>query len=545
MRNCGYQTKFTFNNNSLNYNLSKLKFKDGYKEIHVDDFFTDSQLLPTKYNDNLMRTLVSTKNDSYYMISTIEFTNNRKIQFITVDGNSLSEYQYNNPDTVIDMVNTDQLRPISFDVENMTDSVKASLDAHSGAIWYCLFLYKNFNYRVGLIDDSMVFLSVTNVNMANAFWNSHYMTYGNGYGSNGRFEDFTSLDVVGHEVSHGLIESLGGLYYQGESGALNESIADIFGTCLEKYYDIVSKKDLFDWDVGEDFGTALRSMANPKSKRQPDTYGGQYWASTVSPQDQGGVHTNSGVNNYMFYLLSVGGVGVNDKNVKYNIKKTFKMFELAKYIYLCMKGHAEYQKVTERVTYREFCNVLLNNFNLFSDDEDLKNSLKEAITAVGVFDRSFVPDPDVPIPPVPPPTPNPPSPDIPPIPPSPPLPHPPQPPRRPVCYMNFVFPFVDTNFITFAGWHHPWVDRVILYPSSYMFVNGVKNGFMYIVIKNPSNTVTFSFQDGRNYMIEPTRSDEFIKFKVPTGVGQCIMYVGEEGRFFSGKISIKNIEFYL
>ena len=74
------------------------------------------------------------------------------------------------------------------------------------------------------------------------------------------------LDIVGHEASHGVVEASGGLVYQGESGALNESIADIFGTCLEKYYDIKSGKSLFDWDMGEDIGRNLRSMSNPKIK---------------------------------------------------------------------------------------------------------------------------------------------------------------------------------------------------------------------------------------------------------------------------------------
>ena len=89
--------------------------------------------------------------------------------------------------------------------------------------------------------------------MANAFWNSHYMTYGNGKepGALSDMEPLTSIDVVGHEASHGIIEALGGLVYQGESGAINESIADIIGTCLEKYYDIKSQSNLFDWLMGK------------------------------------------------------------------------------------------------------------------------------------------------------------------------------------------------------------------------------------------------------------------------------------------------------
>ncbi len=139
------------------------------------------------------------------------------------------------------------------------------------------------------------------------------MCYGLGDGS--FLNPVVSLDVAGHEYSHLVIENngLGGLDYQSESGALNESFADIFGTCIEFY----SRPASANWLLGEGVMVAapnLRSMSNPDQgfEPQPDTYQGTYWVNTNSPDDNGGVHTNSGVQNYWFYLLSQGGTGTND-----------------------------------------------------------------------------------------------------------------------------------------------------------------------------------------------------------------------------------------
>ena len=103
------------------------------------------------------------------------------------------------------------------------------------------------------------------------------------------------LDVEGHEYTHMVINhnGNGGLTYQGESGALNESFADIFGACVE-FYSGVSPN----WYIGEDVmigQPAMRSMSSPNLLQQPDTYQGTYWVNTDSTQDNGGVHTNSGV----------------------------------------------------------------------------------------------------------------------------------------------------------------------------------------------------------------------------------------------------------
>lgn len=140
-------------------------------------------------------------------------------------------------------------------------------------------------------------------NYVNAFWDGTRMTYGDG---NATYTPLTSLDIGGHEITHGLTSYTANLNYSYESGALNESFSDCFGTAVEWYADPAHA----DWLIGEDIGAAFRSHSNPNAYGQPDTYLGTNWATGTA--DNGGVHTNSGVQNYWFYLLANGGSGTND-----------------------------------------------------------------------------------------------------------------------------------------------------------------------------------------------------------------------------------------
>lgn len=161
------------------------------------------------------------------------------------------------------------------------------------------------------------------------------MLYGNGKILGGLFtlmNPVVGIDVAGHEYSHLIIgrNGLGGLNYESESGAINESIADMLGTAIEFY-----SGSSPNWTIGEGIPTAsflnpnpsphMRSMSDPNNANpgpQPDTYNGTNWASTANPtadNDHGGVHTNSGVGNYWFYLLSQGGSGTNDIGNPFNV----------------------------------------------------------------------------------------------------------------------------------------------------------------------------------------------------------------------------------
>lgn len=143
----------------------------------------------------------------------------------------------------------------------------------------------------------------------NAFWNGQEMTYGAGGGNN---RPFSSLDVCGHEFTHGLTGNSSGLIYQDESGALNESFSDIFGAAIEFF----ARPDNANWMLGEDIG-GIRSLSNPNSFMDPDTYHGSNW--WFGAGDNGGVHTNSGVQNFWYYLLTDGGSGTNDNGDAYSV----------------------------------------------------------------------------------------------------------------------------------------------------------------------------------------------------------------------------------
>lgn len=148
-------------------------------------------------------------------------------------------------------------------------------------------------------------------NYFNAFWDGTRMTYGDG-SSTDNFKPLTAIDVCGHEITHGLTTFTANLNYSNESGAMNEGFSDIFGTAIE----VFARPTQNDWLIGGDFYT-IRSMSAPKAYTQPDTYQGTNWYTGTA--DNGGVHTNSGVLNYWFYLLSVGKSGTNDKGTAYNV----------------------------------------------------------------------------------------------------------------------------------------------------------------------------------------------------------------------------------
>lgn len=141
----------------------------------------------------------------------------------------------------------------------------------------------------------------------NAFWDGERMTYGDGDGAPST--PLTSMDIVGHEITHGLTSNTANLVYADESGALNESFSDIFGTAIEEY----SKPGDWDWLLGAEIGVSFRSMSNPNLYACPDTYGGEMWI------DGADVHTNSGVQNHWYYLLTEGGAGTNDVGDVYSV----------------------------------------------------------------------------------------------------------------------------------------------------------------------------------------------------------------------------------
>jgi len=185
---------------------------------------------------------------------------------------------------------------------------KTGVSAHrNAAIAYEYFrTIHNRNSINGTGGNVTSIINVNNKNgtkMDNAYWNGEMMFYGNG---NTAFTPLAgSLDVAGHEMTHGVVQNTAGLEYQGQSGAINESMADIFGSLMDRD----------DWQIGDDItkttyipSGALRDLSDPHNGRtslsqngyQPKTMS-EYYTGT---NDNGGVHINSGIVNYAYYLIA-------------------------------------------------------------------------------------------------------------------------------------------------------------------------------------------------------------------------------------------------
>ncbi|WGT63861.1 M4 family metallopeptidase [Variovorax paradoxus] len=147
----------------------------------------------------------------------------------------------------------------------------------------------------------------------NAFWNGKQMVFGDGDGE--VMNRFTiAVDIIGHELTHGVIDHESGLVYQGQSGALNESICDVFGVLVKQHL-LKQTAQQSDWLIGAGLFTAkvaaraLRSMAEPGTAYDDPVLGKDPQPAhmkdlVVTRQDNGGVHINSGIPNRAFYLAA-------------------------------------------------------------------------------------------------------------------------------------------------------------------------------------------------------------------------------------------------
>jgi hypothetical protein len=214
------------------------------------------------------------------------------------------------------------------DIWNAT-AERAGVDAHWGARWTYDY-FKNVHGRNGINGsngpgtttagaNSGISLVSSRVHFGtsynNAFWFNNMMSYGDGDGTN--FGPLVTLDIAGHEMTHGVTQYTANLTYANESGALNESMSDVFGAMVESY----SRGSVINgdtWKIGEQAytpangtGDALRYMDNPHlagnggftADDDPDHYAERY----TGTADSGGVHINSGIGNKAFHLAVAGG----------------------------------------------------------------------------------------------------------------------------------------------------------------------------------------------------------------------------------------------
>lgn len=210
-----------------------------------------------------------------------------------------------------------------------TNKDNAALDAHWGAektydFWKNTFNRNSFDGLGSQIKSYVHYRKTASTSLSNAFWNGSVMSYGDGSSN-----PFTSIDVCGHEIGHAICTYTAGLAYQNQSGGMNEGYSDIWGACIEQYGRTGSLSGAIlpaVWIVGEDFSSSgLRSMSNPNSKGDPSTYLGTNWVATgdesscipagtgePGANDYCGVHTNSGVLNKWFYILTAGEASTNN-----------------------------------------------------------------------------------------------------------------------------------------------------------------------------------------------------------------------------------------
>ena len=321
------EKKYMSTNLSIDPSALKLTYKFNVyaqEPLSRQEIYIDASNGLVVFSNNIIHTanVKGTANTAYsgnQIINTDSTATNAFSLNQTVSGNGVNTYNMLTGTTYTNAVNFT-------DADNIWNNANANLDqyatdAHWGAESTYDYFFSKYNRNsinnAGFALNSYIHYST---NYANAFWDGQRMTYGDG---NANSNPLVALDIAGHEISHGLTTFSANLIYADESGALNESFSDIFGTAIEFH----ARPNRANWLLGEDIGGAIRSLSNPNQFGDPDTYDGINWRTTAltggctpsQQNDQCGVHTNSGVQNFWFYLLSVGGTGTNDFGAAYNV----------------------------------------------------------------------------------------------------------------------------------------------------------------------------------------------------------------------------------
>ena len=218
----------------------------------------------------------------------------------------LSDYTRGNGIETYDFYSSDIFYSSDNSWNDIQQGKRGALDVHWGLEKTYDYFYSRFN-RNSYDNNGAKLKAYVGWNIANAFWMSPAMFFGIKNDTS-----WVSLDIIAHEFTHAVTETTSELETRGESGAINEGISDAFAVCIEK--EVKPDNGYRIWQMGDDFGV-FRYINNPDCKY----YKGYGWMNTNGLDDDGGVHTNMGVFNYWFYLLSMGGNGTNEQNCQFDI----------------------------------------------------------------------------------------------------------------------------------------------------------------------------------------------------------------------------------
>jgi len=250
---------------------------------------------------------------------------------------------------------------------------EVALDAHYCTQEYFDMMLKDYDWE-GIDGKGKALIAVVHKNEyggANAFWDGTATNYGDG---DCNYGPLTTLEVVGHEFTHGLIEYTSNLVYDQEPGAINESLADMFGKMLERKKDPLH----FSWNLGHSFSQSpttipFRKMSDPKSLKMPAYYRGEYW------EDRADVHINSSIGNLWFSMLVDGKQGINEAGFAFNIP-ALGMEKVGKIIFLVNNAY-----FTSSSDYQKFLQyALLAADELYGANSIEKMAVLEAWKAVGI-----------------------------------------------------------------------------------------------------------------------------------------------------------------
>lgn len=290
------------------------------------------------------------------MLSSMNLSNNSEL---CLYDSILLETKYNNTFIkVIDInehgLNPDVVYPISYLIGLSAMRTNPNEPNYSHDILFNVYNFIHFldKHNIEFKYDNMIV--VCNIrDLDNAYWNGSYLSFG--AGSRGH-TPLTSSMIVAHELSHALIQQVSGLEYEGQTGALNESFADIIGVSFEFFiYDHFTKT--LGFELGSECGLLLRNMADPHQCQQPQKVGDEYYMSPSCYYDNGGVHINSGIPNHVYYCI--------EQFIGY--KRTFDLFIRVLY------------KLNRYSTFKDFRQALLlvNSSMNYIDRKKLSDILDE------------------------------------------------------------------------------------------------------------------------------------------------------------------------